>query len=183
MFWCVGFRNSSAFLMVVSTQIVRITSPCCKFFFKMSQRILWGAVFSSVPVHRDRDSQLQTFPLPLHVHPTILIGNWFTNLGAMMCGKVNTIVVKLMHNTWTELLLTLNDSDTAHFCVAPGTHRKPRGKLQSDPCCTRQKCKKAARGVRFKSGLDRTFYVDTNHFVSNHAFFAPNQAFFMLNEN
>ena len=63
---------------------------------KLSQRILWGAVFASIPVHRDRDSQFQTFPLPLHVRPTFLIGNWFANLGAMMCGKVNTIVVKLV---------------------------------------------------------------------------------------
>ena len=39
----------------------------------MSQRILWGAVFSSVPVHLDRDSQFQTFPLPLHVRPTFLM--------------------------------------------------------------------------------------------------------------
>ena len=28
-----------------------------------------------------------------------------------------------MHNTWTELLLTLNDSGATHFCVAP-TARK-----------------------------------------------------------
>ena len=48
----------------------------------MSQRILWGAVFSSVPMHRDRDSQFQKSPLPLHVRPTFLIGNWFANLGA-----------------------------------------------------------------------------------------------------
>ena len=70
---------------------------------KMSQRILWGAVFSSVPVHRDRDSQFQTFPLPLHVHPIFLIGNWFANLGAMMCGKVNTIVVKLADSTARDI--------------------------------------------------------------------------------
>ena len=70
---------------------------------KMSQRILWGAVFSSVPVHRDRDSQFQTFPLPLHVRPTFLIGNWFANLGAMMCGKVNTIVVKLADSTARDI--------------------------------------------------------------------------------
>ena len=73
-------------------------------FKKLSQRILWGAVFSSVPVHRDRDSKFQTFPLPLHVRPTFLIGNWFANLGAMMCGKVNTIVVKLMDSTARDIL-------------------------------------------------------------------------------
>ena len=70
---------------------------------KLSQRILWGAVFSSVPVHRDRDSQFQTFPLPLHVRPTFLIGNWFVNLSFMMCGKVNTIVVKLVDSTARDI--------------------------------------------------------------------------------
>ena len=54
-------------------------------------------MFSSVPVHRDRDSQFQTFPLPLHVRPTFLIGNWFANLGTMMIGKV--IFVKLVDST------------------------------------------------------------------------------------
>ena len=101
--WCVGFRNLSAFLLVVSTQIARITSPRCKIFKKLSQRILWGTVFSSVPVHRDLDSQFQTFRLPLHVRPTFLIGNWFANLGAMMCGKVNTIVVKLVDSTARDI--------------------------------------------------------------------------------
>ena len=60
-------------------------------------------MFSSVPVHRGRDSQFQTFPLPLHVRPTFLIGNWFANLGAMMCGKVNTIVVKLVDSTARDI--------------------------------------------------------------------------------
>ena len=63
-----------------------LTSPRCKIKKKLSQWILWGSVFSSVPVHRDRDSQFQTFPLPLHVRPTFLIGNWFANLGAMTSG-------------------------------------------------------------------------------------------------
>ena len=54
-------------------------------------------------VHRDRDSQFQTFPLPLHVRPTFLIGNWFANLGAMMCGKVNTFVVKLVDSTARDI--------------------------------------------------------------------------------
>ena len=70
---------------------------------KKSQRIVWGAAFSNVPVDRDRDSEFQTFPLPLHVRPTFLIGNWFTNLGAMMCGKVNTIVVKLVESTARDI--------------------------------------------------------------------------------
>ena len=65
---------------------------------KLSQRILWGTVFSSVPVHRDCGSQLQ-----LHVCPTFLIGNWFANLGAMMCGKVNTTVVKLVDSTARDI--------------------------------------------------------------------------------
>ena len=69
----------------------------------LAQRILWGTVFSSVPMHRDRDSQFQTFPLPLHVRPIFLIGNWFANLGAMMCGKVNTIVVKLVDSTARDI--------------------------------------------------------------------------------
>ena len=34
------------------------------------------------------------------------------------------------------------------------THRTPRAKLRSDPRCARQKRKKAARSVRFKSGLN-----------------------------
>ena len=70
---------------------------------KKSQRILWGAVFSSVPMHRNRDSQFQTFPLPLQVRPTFLMGNWFENLGAMMCGKVNTIVGKLVDSTVRDI--------------------------------------------------------------------------------
>ena len=70
---------------------------------KKAQQILWGAAFSSIPEHRDRDSQFQTFPLSLHVHPTFLIGNWFANLGAMMCGKVNTIVVKLVDSTARDI--------------------------------------------------------------------------------
>ena len=36
------------------------------------------------------------------------------------------------------------------------THRTKRGKLRSDPRCARQKREKAARGVRFKSGLAPT---------------------------
>ena len=60
-------------------------------------------MFSSVPVHRDRDSQFQTFPLPLHVRPTFPIGNWFANLGTMMCGKVNTMVVKLVYSTARDI--------------------------------------------------------------------------------
>ena len=60
-------------------------------------------MFSGVPLHRDRDSQFQTFPMPLRVHPTCLIGNWFSNLGAMMCGKVNTIVVKLVDSTAQDI--------------------------------------------------------------------------------
>ena len=140
----------------------------------MSQRILWGAVFSSVLVHWDRDSQFQTFPLPLHVRPTFLIGNWCANLGAMMCGKINTIVMKLvdstlehrkistpkhlgfqsMHNTCTELLLTLNYSGATHFCVAL-PHKK--GQVTIWPSLhSAKKRKKAARGVRFKSGLADT---------------------------
>ena len=55
------------------------------------------------PVHRDRDSQFQTFPLPLHVRPTFLMGNWFANLGAMMFTKVNTIVVKLADSTARDI--------------------------------------------------------------------------------
>ena len=54
--------------------------------------------------HADfENSQFQTFPLPLHVRPTFLIGNWFTKLGAMMCGKVNTIVVKLVDSTARDI--------------------------------------------------------------------------------
>ena len=179
--WSIGFRNSSAFLLVVSTQIARITSPRCKIKNKMSQQLLWGAVFSSVPVHQDRDSHFQTFALPLHVRPTFLIGNWFANLGVMMCGKVNTIVVKLvdstardirpvtpkelillhstrknlgflsMHNTWTELLLTLNDSGATHFCVAPTA--RPGTSYDLTFAALGKKRKNAATDVRFKSGL------------------------------
>ena len=105
--------------------------------------------FSSAPVHRDRDSQFQTFLLPLHVRPTFLISNWLANSGAMMCGKVNTIVVKFVDSTardirpgtpkdmilvsfnperhrlsvdaytWAELLLTLNDSVRHIFMSHP----------------------------------------------------------------
>ena len=82
-------------------------------------------MFSSVPVHRDRDSQFQTFPLPLHVRPTFLIGNWFANLGTMMCGKVNTMVVKLVYSTardihpgtLKDLILASFNSETPRFSV------------------------------------------------------------------
>ena len=134
------------------------------------------------PVHRDRDSQFQTFPLPLYVRPTFLISNWLANLAAMMCGKVNTIVVKLVdstardirpgtpkemtivsfnserprlsvdvYNTWAELFLTLNDSGATHFCVAPTA--RPGASYDLTLVALGKKRKKAARGVRFKSGL------------------------------
>ena len=54
-------------------------------------------------MHRDRASQFQTFPLPLHVRPTFLISNWFANLGAMISGKVNKIVVKLVDSTARDI--------------------------------------------------------------------------------
>ena len=66
---------------------------------KMSHRILWSAAFSNVPVHHDRDSHFQKFPRPMHVRTTFLIGNLFTNLGAMIYGKINIIVVKLVDST------------------------------------------------------------------------------------
>ena len=56
-----------------------------------------------------------------------------------------------MHNTWTELLLTLNDLGATHFCVAP-TARKGAS-LDLTLAALGKKRKKAARGVRFKSGL------------------------------
>ena len=82
-------------------------------------------MFSSVPMHRDSDSQFQTFPLPLHVRPTFLIGIWFANLGAMMCGKVNTIVVMLVDSTARDirpgtpkdLILVSFNSETPRLCV------------------------------------------------------------------
>ena len=56
-----------------------------------------------------------------------------------------------MHNTWTELLLTLNDSDATHFCVAPTARKGASYDLTL--AALGKKRKKAARGVRFKSGL------------------------------
>ena len=37
--------------------------------------MLWAVAFSSVPVHRNRDSQFQISPLLLHMRPTFLISN------------------------------------------------------------------------------------------------------------
>ena len=82
-------------------------------------------MFSSVPVHRDRNSQFQTFPLPLHVRPTFLIGNWFANLGAMMCGNENTIVVELVYSiardicpgTPKDFILVSFNSETPRLSV------------------------------------------------------------------
>ena len=56
-----------------------------------------------------------------------------------------------MHNTWTELLLTLNDSGATHFCVAPTARKGASYDLTL--AALGKKRKKAARGVRFKSGL------------------------------
>ena len=56
-----------------------------------------------------------------------------------------------MHNTWTKLLLTLNDSGATHFCVAPTARKGASYDLTL--AALGKKRKKAARGVRFKSGL------------------------------
>ena len=56
-----------------------------------------------------------------------------------------------MHNTWTELLMTLNDSGATHFCVAPTARKAASYDLTL--AALGKKRKKAARGVRFKSGL------------------------------
>ena len=62
-----------------------------------------------------------------------------------------------MHNTWTELLLTLNDSGATHFCVAP-TARKGAS-LDLTLAALGKIGKIAARGVRFKSGLWKALHV------------------------
>ena len=56
-----------------------------------------------------------------------------------------------MHNTWTKLLLTLNASCATHFCVAPTARKGTSYDLTL--AALGKKRKKAARGVRFKSGL------------------------------
>ena len=56
-----------------------------------------------------------------------------------------------MHNTRAELLLTLNDLGATHFCVAPTA--RPGASYDMTPAVLVKKSKKAARGVRFKSGL------------------------------
>ena len=66
-----------------------------------------------------------------------------------------------MHNTWTELLLTLNDSGATHFCVAP-TARKGAG-FDLTLAALGKKRKKAARGVRFKSGIGYVTDVPKYH--------------------
>ena len=58
-----------------------------------------------------------------------------------------------MHNTRTELLLTLNDLDATHFCVTPTARKGASYDLTL--AVLGKKRKKAARGVRFKSGLVR----------------------------
>ena len=54
-----------------------------------------------------------------------------------------------MHNTWTELFLTLNDSGATHFCVAPTA--RPGVSYDLTPAALGKKLNKATRGVRFKS--------------------------------
>ena len=63
--------------------------------------------------------------LLLHMRPTFLIGNRFANLGAMMCSKVNTVVVKLVdstardicHGTPKDLILVSFNSETPRLTV------------------------------------------------------------------
>ena len=60
---------------------------------------LWCPCRDSSTNDADTNSQFQTFLLSLHMGPTFLVSNWPTNLGAIMCGQVNNIVVKLVDST------------------------------------------------------------------------------------
>ena len=58
----------------------------------------------------------------------------------------------LMHDTWVELLLTLNDLGVTHFCVTPT--ERPGASYDLTLTALGKKHEKAARSVRFKSGLN-----------------------------